>query len=188
MFNQEIVLKRWAMKKESSDGHQRAGERKDPMQQVYSFSLWVQRCKQPTHFPSLMVSHDHFRLDNISLLSWIDEQNLGGHSHSGEWKNRKWISAFGHLAYKSSLQERELPPEKLRFFYHRDTNCRSRNKANNEKIKIKFCSTDNFWMLVKWPRNSLRCKKKWRKPLMAAISNITERKITRGVNTTDWSF
>lgn len=94
--------------------------------------------------PLLMVSHDRFRVDNISPLSCVD-------SMSGIWEDtlilgmhRGWISAFVLLAYKSSLQGRELPPEKLRFFfYHNDTNCRSRNE-NNEKTKIKFCSADNF--------------------------------------------
>lgn len=67
--------------------------------------------------PLLMVSHDCFRVDNISLLScvesmssiWEDTLILGMH--------RGWISAFVLLAYKSSLQGRELPPEKLRFFF-----------------------------------------------------------------------
>lgn len=123
---------------------------------------------QPT-FPSLMVSHDHFRLGNILLLNWwaafgrtlsfwgMEEQEVD---------ISLWTLSLQEFFVGKGVASREA---EIFFFNHKDTNCRSRNKENNEKTKTKFCSIDNFWMLIKWPRNSLRCQKKWRKPLMAEI-------------------
>lgn len=73
-----------------------------------------------------------------SKFTRVDERHLGGHSHSGDAQGVDislcTLSLQEFFAGKG-VASREA---EIFFFYHKDTNCRSRNKENSEKTKIKF--------------------------------------------------
>lgn len=83
MLNQETVLKEQDLKEETSDGHQRTGDRKDPVHKCAASLHRFTDAHNPHALRPLMMSHALRRLDDISVLCRVSGRT---DSHSGEEK------------------------------------------------------------------------------------------------------